>query len=108
MQKKLHLALSVGDIGQSVADYSRRLGWDPVLVIPGEYALWRTDTLNLSIRVVKDSPPGILRHLGWENDQVAEFTSEVDCNGLMWEEFSSQQQMIEIRELWPDAGFGVT
>ena len=56
--KKLHIALSVSDIEQSVLDYSSRLSQEPDLVIPGEYALWRTDTLNISIRRVADEKPG--------------------------------------------------
>ena len=99
--KKLHIALSVSDIEQSVQDYSIRLSQEPDLVIPGEYALWRTDTLNLSIRRVAEEPSGTLRHLGWENPEATAFTKAVDSNGILWEEFSAQQQASEIEKAWP-------
>ena len=99
--KKLHIALSVSNIEQSVPDYSIRLGHEPDLVVPGEYALWRTDTLNLSIRRVADEKSGKLRHLGWENPEATAFTAAVDSNGILWEEFTAHQQASEIEEAWP-------
>jgi len=48
--KRFHLALGVSDVEASVDDYSQRLGCRPGLLIPGKYALWRTDAVNLSIR----------------------------------------------------------
>ena len=48
--KKIHLAISTQDLAASVEDYSRRLNAQPDLVIAGQYALWRTDTLNFSVR----------------------------------------------------------
>ena len=99
--KKLHIALSVSDIKQSVLDYSTRLSKEPDLVIAGEYALWRTDTLNLSIRRVAEEPSGKLRHLGWENPVATAFTAAVDSNGILWEEFTAQQQAAEIEQAWP-------
>ncbi len=62
--KKLHLALSTNDIASTVRDYTKRLGAEPVLVIPDKYALWRTDCLNLSVRNEPDGNPGELRHFG--------------------------------------------
>jgi hypothetical protein len=47
--KRFHLALGVADVEASTGDYSQRLGCRPDLLIPGEYALWRTDAVNLSI-----------------------------------------------------------
>lgn len=63
----LHLALAVSNIEQSVADYSARLGVLPVVVVPGEYALWRAEALNLSIRKNKrafwnPAPPWLGRY----------------------------------------------
>lgn len=98
--KKLHLALGVSDIEASVCDYETRLGKKADLVIPGEYALWRTDTLNLSIRKSKEEA-GKLRHLGWENSEAKEFKSVIDCNGITWEEFTAKQQADEIEQAWP-------
>ena len=103
--KTLHLALSTHDIEASVTDYSQRLGFGPCLVIPGEYALWRNDCINLSVRCDHESAPGSLRHLGHENPSAAAFTETTDSNGITWEEFSAQQQATEIEALWPGSGY---
>lgn len=98
--KKFHIALAVKDITESVQDYSMRLGMQPVCVIPGEYALWRTESLNFSIR--KD-PESVcqLRHLGWEDAKATQFSSEKDVNGILWESFSEEVQKEEIENIWP-------
>ncbi len=100
--KRFHLALSVKDIQASIEDYSRRLGREPCAVIEGEYALWRTDTLNVSIRRT-DDPPG-LRHLGWEDPSAESFSAEPDTNGIVWERFSAELQKREIDAIWPPKG----
>ena len=102
--RALHLALAVSDIEQSVLDYAARLGIPPLAVIPGEYALWRTEGLNLSIRKTTE-PPGTMRHLGWEDDEATGFSSETDCNGITWEKFSASHQAQEINEIWPNANY---
>jgi len=48
--KRFHLALGVADVDSSADDHSQCLGCRPDLLIPGKYALWRTDAVNLSIR----------------------------------------------------------
>ncbi|MBL4713954.1 MAG: hypothetical protein JKY64_05470 [Alcanivorax sp.] len=101
MMQKLHLALGVADITATVADYTKRLGQEPDLVISGTYALWRTSQLNVSVRKT-ESEAGKLRHLGWETDDAESFTSEIDCNGILWERFSARHQAQEIHEAWPD------
>ena len=95
--KRFHIALSVRDLKKSVRDYSRRLGDRPSIVVRGKYALWRTKTLNFSIRVA--SPAGRLRHIGWEDPKAKKFSCSKDLNGLIWEHFSSAQQKKEIKEL---------
>ncbi|MFQ4137469.1 hypothetical protein PGN35_014225 [Nodosilinea sp. PGN35] len=105
--KKLHIALSTDDIAASVADYSARLGCAPVLVIDGAYALWRTETLNLSIRQGTGVVPGQLRHLGWEDDQAKAFSAEVDANGITWEHFAAHHQADEIQTAWPGTAYCV-
>jgi hypothetical protein len=102
--KKFHLAISVTDIARSVEDYSHRLGCPPVLVIPNEYALWRTTSLNLSIRRV-DQDAGALRHLGWEDESALNFTQDTDTNGIVWEHFSAELQAREISDTWPQAKY---
>ena len=100
--KKFHIALSVADIGRSVQDYTKRLGQEPTLVIKGTYALWRTEILNFSIRQT-DQDAGKLRHIGWEDDKAAGFTSDKDVNGVLWEYFSAKDQAQEIQQIWPRA-----
>lgn len=102
--KVLHLALSVADIEQSIADYSARLGEVPVVVVAGEYALWRTGTLNLSIRKTGESA-GSLRHLGWEDSRASKFSAEIDCNGITWERFAASHQAQEINDIWDGTNY---
>jgi catechol 2,3-dioxygenase-like lactoylglutathione lyase family enzyme len=104
--KRFHIALAVADVAESVVDYSRRLAMEPVVVVPGEYALWRTDTLNFSIRPTRDRP-GSLRHVGWEDAAAPGFARQQDVNGLTWEHFCPAAQAEEIRRLWPGAAAGL-
>jgi hypothetical protein len=99
--KKLHLALATHDIAATVADYTRRLECAPEVVVAGEYALWRTPNLNLSVRNDPQCAPGQLRHLGWEDDAAERLSSEQDVNGILWEHFSAAQQAEEIEQAWP-------
>lgn len=101
---KVHLAVAVQDLEASVADYNKRLGQEADLVIPGEYALWRTKILNLSIRVTGEEV-GRVRHVGFEDEHAAEFTAERDLNGLLWENFNSQHQAQEIQAAWPSVQY---
>lgn len=103
--KPFHLALGVRDIAETVRDYTLRLGSPPVLVVPGKYALWRTAQLNLSVRRVADEQVGQLRHLGWEDDAAEGFSSEIDCNGILWERFDAREQAREIHEIWPEVDY---
>jgi len=102
MGKKFHIAVAVSDIEVTVHEYSRRLGAMPTLVVTNEYALWRTETLNFSIRKTQDGP-GTVRHIGWEDPTAAGFTRETDANGLLWERFTERDQQEEIARLWPAA-----
>lgn len=99
--RKLHLAISVADIEETVSDYSQRLGCQPCVVVPGEYALWRTETINLSVRLDAASAPGSLRHVGWEDPSAEEFSVDMDVNGIVWENFSAEQQADKIEQAWP-------
>jgi len=62
--KRFHLALGVADGESSADEYTQRLGCRPDLFIPGEYALWRTDAVNLSNRKVGDEEGGTRRGHG--------------------------------------------
>lgn len=103
--KKLHIAISTNKIEESIKDYSIRLGLEPCSIVQNEYALWRTHTLNLSIRQDPTCTIGELRHLGWEDDLAQSFSEEKDVNGITWERFTAQQQADEINELWPEANY---
>ena len=103
--KRIHIALATQDIEASIEDYSVRLGANPNVVIAGEYALWRTQWINLSLRQDNNAPPGVLRHLGWEDTETSEFSSDTDCNGVVWERFTAKQQAEEIEALWPGSGY---
>jgi hypothetical protein len=103
--KKLHLAISTNNIKESINDYTRRLSVEPCSYVENEYALWRTESLNVSIRQDASCPSGSLRHLGWEDSDVNEFTQDTDINGIVWESFNAQNQADEINELWPEANY---
>ena len=103
--KRLHLAISTNDIAATVEDYSDRLEALPCLVIPGEYALWRTATLNVSVRQDDSCSPGSLRHLGWEDPAAPQLSVETDVNGIIWENFTAAQQGEEINEIWSEVNY---
>jgi catechol 2,3-dioxygenase-like lactoylglutathione lyase family enzyme len=103
--KRLHIAIATQDIAATVRDYSARLGLQPCVVVPGQYALWRSTTLNLSVRQDASCQPGEMRHLGWEDDTAEAFTSDTDCNGILWERFAAHHQAEEINEIWPDTAY---
>lgn len=103
--KKLHIAISTNKIAESIKDYSARLGMEPCSFVENEYALWRTSTLNVSIRQDANCTPGELRHLGWEDDAALSFSEDTDVNGITWERFNAQQQADEINALWPEADY---
>lgn len=100
--KRLHLAIGVKNIEDSIKDYQQRFNCKPVVVIENEYALFRTDSLNVSIRKVEEEKLG-LRHLGWEDGSYNGFTEEIDCNGFTWEHFRKEDQAKEILDVWPGA-----
>lgn len=99
--RKFHIALGVADIALSVEDYSERLQAQPALVVPGEYALWRTPALNFSIRRVAEPDIGLMRHLGWEDPNATAMVADTDVNGIVWEQFALPQQLDEIALAWP-------
>ncbi len=102
--KRFHLALAVADVAATIPDYSRRLGAEPTVVVPGRYALWRTPALNLSIRQMHGEGCAV-RHLGWEDPKATTLSVEHDINGLIWERFSAQDQAREIRANWPGTDY---
>ena len=90
-RRRLHVALAVDDLDATIRDYSGRLGAQPVAVVPGKYALWRTSEVNLSVNCdVAGSER--LRHLGFEDDAVSTKSETTDVNGLLWESFNAQWQ----------------
>ncbi|MGB2925901.1 MAG: hypothetical protein WBB82_11425 [Limnothrix sp.] len=99
--KKFHLAIATDNLAASITDYSRRLSAEPCIVAKGEYALWRTETLNVSVRRDLSCPSGTVRHVGWEDSEATEFSEETDVNGLVWERFDAATQKAEIQEIWP-------
>lgn len=103
IMRKFHIAIGVSNIESSIQDYSTRFGRGPEVSVPNEYALWRTDTINFSIRKVSSQESGLLRHLGWEDAACNAFTTETDVNGILWENFSAEQQAKEIKGTWPSA-----
>lgn len=102
--RRFHIALSIENIEESIVDYSRILGCAPCVVVPNEYALWRNDVVNFSIKRVENAQER-LRHLGWEDSDANSFTMENDKNGITWEKFSASQQAEEINRIWPDTDY---
>ncbi len=99
---RVHIAVAVKDIAESVPEYTQLLGTEPEVVVENEYALWRTPVLNFSIRQTAQGS-GTVRHVGFERDDAERFVEYRDINGLIWETFTPEQQAAEIRALWPHA-----
>lgn len=101
--RRFHISLAVKDLATSIRDYSQRLGAQPTVVVPGKYAMWRTNLLNFSINQ-QPQRAGQLRHLGFEDDAAPEgFQVERDVNGIDWEFFSAATQDAKIPEVYgPD------
>ena len=101
--RRFHIALAVANLAGSIRDYSRRLGAAPAAVVPGKYALWRTDQLNFSINE-QPQRAGQLRHLGFEDDAAPPgFALERDVNGIDWELFTPASQDEKIPEVYGSA-----
>jgi hypothetical protein len=103
--RRIHIALAVGNIEQSVNDYTRRIGCHPTVVVAGKYAMWRTDQMNFSINEIPERA-GQLRHLGFEDDAVSGFSSDTDSNDILWELFSPQAQDQKIIEIYGESESG--
>lgn len=103
--KKIHLAISTQNLTASVKDYSLRLNAQPDLIIAGQYALWRTETLNFSVRQDERNSSGSLRHLGWEDSTTSTMSEETDVNGIVWERFTAAQQAEEISQIWSQVDY---
>lgn len=101
---KVHIAISVSNLNNSIAEYTKFLNKEPDLVIKNDYALWRTEVLNLSLRVTNDKP-GIVRHVGFENDEHSTFSEFKDSDGVVWELFNKSGQAEEINKFWPDVEY---
>ncbi len=97
--RRFHIALAVADLAQSIPDYSARLGVKPTAVVTGKYAMWRTAQLNFSINQIPERA-GQLRHLGFEDSEAADFSSDHDVNGIEWELFSPKAQDEKIVEVY--------
>lgn len=93
--KRFHISISVADLDASITEYSKRLGSPPQAVVTDVYAMWRAEGLNFSI-VHEPAQAGQLRNLGFEDDAAADFSREVDVNGIPWERFSSLTQDLKI------------
>jgi hypothetical protein len=97
--KRFHIAIAVRDLQDSIEDYSHRLGQPATVVVPGKYAMWRTDLLNFSINQTPERA-GQLRHLGFEDDSVQGFATSRDVNGIDWELFSQKTQEDKIVDVY--------
>lgn len=97
--RRIHVALAVDDLEATIADYTTRLGAPPVAVVTGKYALWRTAEVNLSVNA-DVSTTNRLRHLGFEDDDVATRFEATDVNGIVWESFSPTWQDQGIVEVY--------
>ena len=97
---KVHIAISVSDISKSVNQYTVFLKQKPILVIPDQYASWRTNKINLSLRKTNEML-GTIRHLGFEDDSFSSFNTFTDNNGVLWDTFNKVDQKHKIQTIWP-------
>jgi catechol 2,3-dioxygenase-like lactoylglutathione lyase family enzyme len=101
--RRIHIALAVDELERSIADYNQRLGAEPVVIVAGRYALWRTAEVNLSV-TVEPGEGGRLRHLGFEDDTAEEATESEDVKAITWEHFAAEEQTREIEESYGPLG----
>jgi catechol 2,3-dioxygenase-like lactoylglutathione lyase family enzyme len=94
--KRFHISIAVDDYDASVADYTKRLGCAPDKQIKGRYARWRTELLNFTISCKLDQAGGVIRHIGFEDDDAPGFSEHTDANRITWEYFSKEAQDEEI------------
>ncbi len=97
--RRIHIALAVGSISESVKDYTARIGAEPTVVVDGKYAMWRTEQMNFSINEIP-ARAGQLRHLGFEDEDATGFSMDHDVNNIMWELFSPSAQDEKIIEIY--------
>ena len=97
--RRIHIALAVASITDSVVDYPNRIGDRPNVVVTGKYAMWRTDQRNFSINEIP-ARADQLRHMGFEDDAADGFGSDTDVNGIMWELFSPDAQDEKIGQIY--------
>ena len=97
--RRIHIALAVANVAETVPDYSARIGKEPTVLVTGKYVMWRTDQMNFSINEIPDHA-GQLRHMGFEDDAAEGFSSDIDVNGIMWELFSPEAQDDKIVEMY--------
>jgi len=75
-------------------------GCEPAKLVAGEYALWRTETLNFSIRRAKETP-ATLRHVGWERPGGARVSKKNRCEWNCVGALQRRAPAKRIEELWP-------
>ncbi len=102
MTKRFHVALAVPDLAAAISDFTHRLGVEPEVVAAGTYALFRTESLNVSLSEVRGAPAA-LRHLGFEDPNAPSFSEEKDASNIVWERFTADQQHAEIDTRWPNS-----
>jgi hypothetical protein len=100
--KRFHISIAVNDFKVALADYSQRLGCASYAVVEGRYAQWRTDLLNFTISCKEGQSAGVIHHIGFEDENESGFREETDANGIVWEYFSHEKQMEEVRQKFHD------
>lgn len=83
MKKRMHLGLSVADIDESVAFYTKLFGQPPTLQ-RDNYAKWMLDDpyVNFNINTSGDGEVGSISHLGLQVDS----TDELDAVRAEWDD----------------------
>lgn len=100
--KRFHISIAVTDFKAALAEYTKRLGCPPCATVEGRYAQWRTDLLNFTISCKEGQSVGIVRHIGFEDENETGFREETDTCGIVWEYFSYEKQMEEVKQKFPD------
>lgn len=69
--KRIHIALAVSKLDDAIEDTRHRLGVAPCVVVPDTYALFRTESANISL-TENAKEAGQLRHLGIEDPEACD------------------------------------
>jgi hypothetical protein len=66
-------------------------------IVKGEYGLWRTESINLTVRYEGVTRPGTSGHLGWEDSQAPDGTQKTVVKELSGKDLMHDIELKEFK-----------